>query len=73
MRKGSPKWAKIIYKEVEPEDVPKLVRKLLDNWETAVEVAPYINDTYSVSCKVLTEDILRSSRGKNCAVVTITE
>ncbi len=58
MKKGMLKWTEIIYREVEHEDVPKMVMKLLDKYETTVEAEPNEDGTYSVSCKALTWHVM---------------
>lgn len=55
MKKGSLKWTEIIYREVEPEDLSKVDKELMDEYETSVTVEVEIDGTYTVSCKVLTE------------------
>lgn len=55
MKKGSLKWTEIIYREVEPEDLAKVDKELMDEYETSVTIEVEIDGTYTVSCKVLTE------------------
>lgn len=56
MNKGTLKWTEIIVREVELQDVAKVVTELLDKYETAVKVEPDIDGTYSVWCKILVEE-----------------
>lgn len=55
MNAGTLKWTEIIVREVEPQDIAKVVEKMMNEYDTAVTAGLEMDGTYTASCKVLTE------------------